>query len=194
MAAFVLGNGVSREAVSIDRLLELGPVYACNGVYRTHTVTALVATDQPISQAIQQSGYSLKNRFYTRRPIPGSGAQKIEDKYFGYSSGPIAMSIAAADGHKKIYLLGFDMGPNTDGKFNNVYASTEFYKVQGSHPTYTGNWVKQICKIAGDYPNHIFVRVYGQTTAEIQELNNLPNIKRVGLDTFLDRINNGKDL
>lgn len=194
MAAFVLGNGVSRESVSIDRLLEIGAVYACNGVYRTHAVTALVATDQPISQAIQESGYGLKNRFYTRRPVPGSGAQKIEGKYFGFSSGPIAMSIAAADGHKKIYLLGFDMGPSTDGKFNNVYASTEFYKDHGSHPTYTGNWVRQICKIASDYSNCSFIRVYGQTTAEIQELSNVFNIKRLGLETFLDRINTGKDL
>ena len=58
MTAFVLGNGTSRQEITIDQLLHLGSVYACNGVYRTHTVTALVATDHPISKVIQESGYS----------------------------------------------------------------------------------------------------------------------------------------
>ena len=194
MTAFVLGNGVSRNSISIDQLLKLGPVYGCNGLYRSHTVTALVATDKPIAQAIQQSCYSTNNRFYTRRPLPGLGAQVVPKKYFGFSSGPIATAIAAEDRQPVIYLLGFDMGPAIDGKFNNLYADTEFYKTTGAHPTYTGNWIKQLVQVVQDFPKQQFIRVKGETTADIQELNNLPNLKHLPLATFLQRINTGKDL
>lgn len=194
MAAFVLGNGVSREQVSIDRLMSIGPVYACNGVYRTHVVTALIATDQPISQEIQQSGYSQKNRFYTRRPMPNSGAQRIPQRYFGYSSGPVAVSIAAGDFNSPIYLIGFDMGPAAGGKFNNVYAGTEFYKPIGAPPTYTGNWAKQLVQIMKDYSTYTFIRVQGDTTAQVDLLESVPNLQHLPMSAFLERINTLKDL
>ena len=193
MAAFVLGNGVSREAADVNDLLELGAVYGCNAIYRTHQVTVLVATDQPIARAIQDSGYPKNNRFYTRRPIPGLGAIPVPKEYFGYSSGPIATALAAQDRNRRIYLLGFDMGPNQD-RFNNVYAGTEFYKPVGAVPTYTGNWVRQIQRVIKDYPNIEFMRVCGATTARISELENISNLAHLDLATFLERINNRKDL
>jgi hypothetical protein len=39
-----------------------------------------------------------------------------------------------------------------------------------------------------------FVRVCGATTAQIPEFNAIPNFTHVDLSTFLDRINNKKDL
>jgi len=194
MVAFVLGNGVSRESVDIARLMRRGSVYGCNGLYRTHTVTALIATDQPISRAIQESGYSKINRFYTRRPMADSGAQPVPKEYFGFSSGPIAVSIAARDYENPIYLIGFDMGPNQHGHFNNLYAGTEFYKPVGATPTYTGNWAKQLVKVISDYAKHRFIRVMGPTTSPIQELENIRNLETMPLETFLERINTKKDL
>jgi len=194
MAAFVLGNGTSRQEISIDQLLQLGSVYACNGVYRTHAVTALIATDHPISKVIQESGYSKINRFYTRRPITGLGAEIVPKPYFGFSSGPIATAVAAMDKNTRIYLLGFDMGPNEQGKFNNVFAGTEFYKALGAAPTYTGNWVKQLTKVVQDFSNQKFIRVVGATTASISELATVKNLEHMPMASFLERINNKKDL
>lgn len=189
MAAFVLGNGISRQHIDVDILLKLGTVYGCNALYRTHTPHVLVSTDRPISTAIQQSGYAQKNKFYTRRPIEGSGAIRVPQQYFGFSSGPIATGIAAIDKHKIIYLLGFDMGPTSTGRFNNVYANTEFYKTADSHPTFTGNWVKQITTVTKDFPNQQFVRVYGDTTAVIPELQSLNNMQMMPISEFVALIN-----
>jgi hypothetical protein len=194
MSAFALGNGVSRQVVSIDHLMRHGGVYACNGVYRTHTVTALVATDYPIAKIIQESGYSKRNRFYTRRPLPNLGAHCVPKEYFGYSSGPIAIALAALDKSGTIYMLGFDMGPDSTGKFNNVFAGTEFYKAVGSTPTYSGNWIKQTVKIINDFPKQHFIRVVGASTADVPEFNNLKNFNHIPMDAFIDRINTGKDL
>lgn len=194
MAAFVLGNGVSRQQIDVDVLLKLGPVYGCNALYRTHTPTVLVATDKPISQQIQKSGYAKNNRFYTRRPEPDSGAQTVPIKYFGFSSGPIATSLAAIDQHNPIYMLGFDMGPNESGRFNNIYADTEFYKKSEAMPTYSGNWVKQVITVFKDHPNQRFIRVHGKTTAEILEFAPIYNLEKLDIADFVERINKPKGL
>jgi hypothetical protein len=189
MTAFVLGNGISRSEVNINRLLELGQVYGCNALYRTHTPTVLVATDTPIATEIQNSGYSLLNRFYTRKPIPDRGALEIPRMWHGYSSGQIATAIAAEETIGTIYLIGFDLGPTESGKFNNVYAGTQFYKPSSAIPTYTGNWVDQLKRIMREFSNRKFCRVMGPTTAQIPEFTGLVNLTTVDLDDFILRIN-----
>jgi hypothetical protein len=192
--AFVLGNGISRQGIDLHQLQLLGTVYGCNALYREFTPAVLVATDRPIATHIQESGYSAQHRFYTRRPIPGLGAQAVPKSYFGFSSGPIATALAAQDGHTHVHLLGFDMGPTENNTINNLYAGTEFYKQVDALPTFTGNWIKQLCRIAKDHPSVQFVRICGATTAAIPELNTMLNFTHVDLASFLDRINNKKDL
>lgn len=194
MTAFVLGNGISRGPIDIDQLKTCGDVYACNAVYKTHAVTVLVATDRPIANEIQASGYPTNNRFYTRRPDPATGALRVPQDYFGYSSGPIALAIACGDGHNRIYLIGFDLGPNEQGRFNNVFAGQEHYKAVDSSPTYTGNWIKQIIKIAQDHPSVEIIRVHGSTTADIGDFDRVSNLKKLDFAEFVERINNPKDL
>ena len=194
MAAFVLGNGVSRRPIDVNLLMKRGAVYGCNALYRTHVVTALIATDKPISEEIQRSGYSKDNKFYTRRPLPGMGGHTVPQKYFGFSSGPIAAGIAAQDGNNPVYLLGFDLGPSLTGTFNNVYADTEFYKQTNALPTFTGNWVRQLATVMRDHPGQMFIRVYGETTAEIPEFDVLENYQKMDLGDFAARINKPKDL
>ena len=191
--AFVLGNGVSRQDVDLANLKHFGPIYGCNALYRDFTPDVLISTDRPISQRIQDSGYALKHKFYTRRPIEGQGAHVLPQKYYGYSSGPVATSIAALDRASIVYLIGFDMGP-INNHFNNVYANTEFYKKSSATPTFTGNWVRQMVTIMTDFPKTAFVRVIGHTTAEIKELLAVKNFKTMTMSDFLNRINNTKDL
>ena len=192
--AFVCGNGISRQAVDLNQLRSLGKIYGCNGLYRDFEPDCLTATDRPIAEAIQNSGYSKNHRFYTRKPIPGLGALPVPKKYHSNSSGPIATALAALDGCKTIYMLGFDMGPIANQKFNNVYAGTDFYKRPDAAPTYTGNWVKQLCAISQDFPQTNFIRVCGQTTADIRELKYLNNLVHIPVQMFLERVNTGQEL
>ena len=192
--AFVLGNGISRQGINLDQLKELGTIYGCNALYREFTPDVLIATDKPIAMQIQESGYALKNKFYTRQPIANLGAFRLLTEYHGYSSGPNAVGLAAQSGHIQIYMLGFDMGPTVDQKFNNIYAGTEFYRNPDDSPTYAGNWIKQLIKIIKDYPDTRFIRVTGLTTARFTELESVKNLEHQDLATFLDRINNKKDL
>lgn len=193
MTAFVLGNGISRQVVDVDLLGQRGKVYGCNALYRTHRPWVLVATDRAIAAAIQQSGYARENRFYTRYPLLDSGAIKIDAAYFGFSSGPVAVSIAAQDGHPRIYLLGFDMNSH-GGRFNNIYAGTDFYKPAVAEPTYTGNWQRQLRQVFQEFGDLEFVRVCGETTAEIPKFQQIPNLRSLAISEFLQRLNTSEDL
>jgi hypothetical protein len=192
--AFVLGNGVSRLEIDLQVLKNLGPVYGCNALYREFAPTVLVSTDRPISEAIQNSGYANEHRMYTRKPIPGLGAQRVPQDYYGFSSGPIAVALAAMDQNCAVYLIGFDMGPVKGDRFNTVYADSEFYKKSSSRPTYTGNWVRQIQRVCKDFSDVNFFRVMGQTTAAIAELRGIKNLAAMPIQDFQNRINNTKDL
>ena len=192
--AFVLGNGQSRASIDLVQLKQLGPIYGCNGLYRDCEPHCLVATDRPIAEAIQRSGYSKKHRFYTRKPLPDSGAQLVPRKYHGNSSGPIACALAALDGHARIYMLGFDMGPTPSMRFNNVYAGTEFYKSADAAPTFTGNWIRQIAGMVGDFPNCQFIRVCGPTSAEVKEFKNIENFDTIDIKLFRHRLDTNDGL
>lgn len=192
--AFVLGNGLSRQGLDLTLIRSYGSIYGCNAIYREFVPDVLVSTDTPISQRIQSEGYSKNNTMYTRKPIPGFGAHRIPQEYFGFSSGPAAVGIAALNRHKKIYLIGFDMGPTKLGTFNNVYADSEFYKKSSAPPTYSGNWVRQLLTIMKQHNDIQFTRLVGETTAEIPELLGTKNLSHMSIGEFLVRINNTKEL
>jgi hypothetical protein len=189
--AFVLGNGLSRAGIDLEFLQTKGKIYGCNALYREFTPDVLVATDRPIADAIQKTGYANSNLFYTRHPIKKSGAKKIPQELWPYSSGPVALGIAAQNLHSVVYLLGFDLGPTPDNKFNNIYADTDFYKTSKSVPTYTENWIEQIIKIVNSNPNIQFFRVQGETTANVSKFDKVKNLAHQSLAEFLKQLNNG---
>lgn len=190
--AFVLGNGVSRQLVDLNELQSRGKIYGCNALYRDFTPDVLVSTDTPISETIQNSGYSSKHCMYTRKPIPGLGANHIPQPYYGYSSGPIALALAAEAEHTVIYIIGFDMGPAQNGRFNNIYADSEFYKKSASTPTYTGNWARQMAQVMKEHRKKNFIRIAGPTTATVQEFGKISNLIHMPVVEFLQNVSSNQ--
>ena len=188
--AFVLGNGISRQQIDLNLLKTLGRVYGCNAIYREFEPDVLISTDLPISERIQHEGYGRTHTHYTRKPLPDSGSMRMSQQYFGYSSGPAAVGQAALDGARAIYLIGFDMGPNRTGRFNNCYADTEFYKKSSANPTFTGNWVNQLKTITRDFPKTSFFRITGDTTAEIRDLLGVAILAHMTMADFQNRLVN----
>jgi len=189
--AFILGNGKSRLTVDLTKLSPLGATYGCNWLCKTFTPDCLVATDRPIADSIQQSGYAQKHRFHTRKPIVDLGGKHLTNDYKGFSSGPNAAALACIDGHSDIYLIGMDLG-TTNGMFNNVYVDTQFYKKELDPPTYAGNWINQLVKLTEDYPNRQFYRVEGIESAFVKQFNNLVNVQILTMDKFLKMVNTAR--
>lgn len=192
-SAIVLGNGRSRLEIDLDVCKAKAKIYGCNAIYREFVPDVLIATDNPIATAIQETGYATSNCFYTRDPIAKKGACPIPSKWKGWSSGPIAAALACADGHQQIFLVGFDLG-GLEGKFNNIYADTEFYKKSQDKETYSGNWVHQFIKLSREYPTKSFIRIMGKTTSLIHQLETLDNFNHRSIEWFKDLLNNNGEL
>ena len=183
--AFVLGNGKSRSGLNLATLTPHGKVFGCNALYRDFAPDVLIATDPGISQEIENSGYPEYHEFYTRKPQHKDS--KLITKNFGYSSGPIAVTYAAMEGFRRIYLIGFDLVGHC-GKHNNIYSGTANYKSLNSEPTYYGNWVTQIQSIARESDSTEFIRV-GTVSQHRPTEWQRHNIKFQTIDEFLSEIN-----
>lgn len=190
-AAFILGNGKSRLAVNLNKLMEVGTVFGCNGLYRDFTPHCLVATDRPIAEEIQNSGYAQKHRFHTRKPIESLGGKFLVKEYKGFSSGPNAAALALVDGYSDIYLIGMDLG-TTNGMFNNIYAGTQFYKKELDPPTFPGNWINQVVTLTKDFESRQFWRVEGPESAFVPQFNKIPNMRILSMDKFLEKVNTAR--
>jgi hypothetical protein len=163
-------------------LKKYGKIYGCNALYRSFAPDVLIATDPGISAEIQQSGYALKNVFYTRKPLPNLGAEPIKYHY-GYSSGPVALAYASHSDAELIYMLGFDLA-GIKGKFNNIYANTTYYKKTNDAETFYGNWVDQITHITKANSQRQYIRVIGQNGVIPAAFNQIKNLSHVPVDQF----------
>jgi hypothetical protein len=158
--AFVVGNGRSRLPINPKELLKEGIVYGCNAQYREYEPHYLIAVDVKMVNEIIAAGYHKHHQVWTN---PNKGIQSKQNINFfnphkGWSSGPTALWFAASQGHREIYILGFDY-QGVDGKFNNVYADTFNYKKSTDSATFFGNWLSQTEKVIKEFRSVKFYRV-----------------------------------
>ena len=188
-AAFVLGNGRSRLSINAKNLLEIGTVYGCNALYREMNPHYLIAVDVKMVNEIVATGYHKTNELWTN---PNKGiTTKTGINYFqphrGWSSGPTALWLACNQGHKDIYILGFDyMG--LQGRFNNVYADTFNYKKSTDAATFHGNWLTQTEKIIKEFKTVNFYRVIESSGFVPDRLGaNLNNIQHITYEDLIQK-------
>lgn len=158
--AFVIGNGVSRLNVNPESFLSIGTVYGCNAQYREYSPHYLVCVDVKMVNEVISSAYHKENQVWTNpnKGIKTKNNINLFSPHKGWSSGPTALWFAATNGHKKIYIFGFDF-QGLKGKLNNVYADTFNYKKSSDSATFFGNWLNQTEKVIKEFSNTKFVRV-----------------------------------
>jgi len=189
--AFVIGNGTSRKPIELESLYPLGPIYACNAVYRTFTPDYLVAVDVKMILEITKAGYHRINETWTNN---NKAYEKIQGlNYFnpskGWSSGPTALWLASQHGHRNIFILGFDykgLDKGNDGfKLNNMFADTPNYKKSTDGATYYGNWVRQTKAVEQEHKDINFIRVIASDYYEPDELNKFDNYSTMYVESFM---------
>jgi hypothetical protein len=187
--AFVLGNGRSRLLINPNKLLEQGAVYGCNAQYREYEPHFLIAVDVKMVNEIIASGYHKTHSVWTN---PNKGITTKQNINFfsphkGWSSGPTALWHAASQGHKEIFILGFDY-QGIDGKFNNVYADTFNYKKSTDSATYFGNWLSQTEKVIKEFRGVKFYRIIESGAFIPDKLGpHLTNLNHISIKEFEDR-------
>jgi hypothetical protein len=184
--AFIIGNGTSRSRLNPESLLNSGVVYGCNAQYREYNPHYLIAVDVKMVNEIIAAGYHKTNQVWTN---PNKGIQtKAGINFFsphkGWSSGPTALWFAASQGHKTIYIFGFDY-QGLNGKFNNIYADTFNYKKSSDAATYFGNWLSQTEKVIKEFRHTKFFRVAEPGSFIPDKLGtNLSNLSHITFDEF----------
>ena len=160
--AFVLGNGVSRLKADLPTLSNAGTLYGCNALYREYTPDHLIAVDVKMVNEIIATGYQNTHSVWTNpnKGIADNTNLNILNPHLGWSSGPTALWLASKNGHKEIYILGFDY-EGLNGKVNNVYSGTPNYKKTEDAATFFGNWSSQTEKVIKENPHIQYYRVLG---------------------------------
>ena len=166
--AVVFGNGTGRDGMPVQHILDkksglLGAStlqsYACNAFYRDYTPDFLVVSSRAIAEEIANTNYTKDNIAYTKVDISLEFPRKFyivpHDPYA--DAGTTAAYIAAFDGHKKIYLLGFN-GQDTVGHNDNVYAGTNGYDATDKTVSDL-KWVSNMASLCKIYDDVDFVRV-----------------------------------
>lgn len=183
--AFVLGNGNSRQRLIIESLRGKGAIYGCNALYREFEPDVLVAVDVKMVNEIVAAGYHKAHQVWTN-PNKGINA-KSGINYFsphkGWSSGPTALWFASKQGHKNIYVFGFDY-QGINGKFNNIYADTFNYKKSADTATFFGNWLSQTEKTVREFPNIKFYRIIEPGWFIPDRIASLPNLRHITYEDF----------
>ena len=173
--AVVFGNGPSRLTFNsyLPLLSKLFTIYGCNALYRDFTVDHLVSVDELMVDEIVESGYHTTCPVYTHgkhiKPFPNTYKKLclFPTHSFGkwYSSGPMAIWLAAHHGNTTIYNIGFDYH-DRNGTIKNVYAGTKNYKPTDSvSPTHISR-INEMDEIISMYPAVEFIHVIKHNNTE----------------------------
>ena len=166
--AVIIGNGESRQGFNLGLLKNhrgglLGSAalqtYGCNALYRDFAPHFLVVTGDEIVKEIADSDYCGDHIVYAGSKdildYPGKFYLTPQDP--SWNAGAIAAYLACFDGHRKIYLIGFD-GVDTASSGYNIYKGTRGY----ADPVYGFNeyfWVQSMMAVFTTYNDVEFVRV-----------------------------------
>lgn len=189
--AFVLGNGTSRLNLKVNEIKTRGIVYGCNALYREFDPDYLIAVDVKMVNEIIAAGYHNSHSVWTNpnKGITNKANLNFFNPHKGWSSGPTALWFAASQGHKEIFILGFDY-QGLGGRFNNVYADTYNYKKSNDAATYFGNWLSQTEKVIKEFRQIKFFRVIESNGFVPDKLGaNHPNLSHITVEEFGHRFN-----
>lgn len=193
--AVAIGNGESRLQLDLGFIAgHRGGLFAenklqsygCNALYRDFAPDFLVATGDAIVDEIAASGYTNDHIVYSTADVllRHPGKFYLVPQNIQFDSGALAAYMACFDGHKKVFLIGYDQ---YDGmaSINNVYKDTNGYPTsdQKENIQFFSMSLKQVVQTYSDVD---FVRVMPLDTWNISsELTPLVNFRQIDYNAFI---------
>lgn len=194
--AVAIGNGRSRLDFDLSLIANhKGGVlasdklqsYGCNGLYRDFTPDFLIAIGSIVDE-IAASNYVPANIVYTL----AEGVLKYPGKFhlipqnIHIDAGALAAYMAAFDGHKKVFLLGYDhYHMDAPGNINTVYSDTDHYP--SSDDSSNGeSFALTLSTVMRTYSNVEFVRVMPTSAAwHHPKFGPLANFRQISYQDFV---------
>jgi hypothetical protein len=193
--ALIIGNGRSRLVFDLNQLQQLFTTYGCNALYRDFMPDYLISHDFGIADEIVQNKAHYKTKFYTQHGTKMDNRHSrgepinfvIQDKWMG-DSGTGALRLACNNGHKTIYMIGFDY--TTQNKYiDNVYAGSTHYQpgpINNGGQFMLTQWETRLRYLCRTYSNTQIIRVNGNDYIPVCKEQNFKNIS---IKEFVEKIN-----
>jgi hypothetical protein len=197
--AHVIGNGASRKKFDLGLLhgqyggfadlipRSVGQSYGCNALYTEFNPTFLVSVNPDVTKKIAKSNYCEENIVYsnptnmTRHP----NLFHLFPLYPGpISAGALALLLACADGHTKIFMIGFDFYIDND---THIYPQTDnaYGKLPEDPTSINTQWENKLCEIMTLYNQVQFYRVVAhQGLAVPESWKWLSNVEQIGYQQY----------
>lgn len=139
--AFVVGNGISRNEVDLNKMVGKAPIYGCNALYRDFDKwDYLVSIDQGMVQEVRKAEGAYGTGVII---VPPEDMHYEPIEYSPHrrrnNAGMLAMDTAIKRGFNILYLLGIDFVLKGDIATDNVYKGTENYGPE-THATQDDNY------------------------------------------------------
>lgn len=199
--AVVFGNGTSRlDYDYVPAFHHRGGLmgkkkiqtYGCNALYRDQSPNFLIVTSEIIAKEVNDAKYDENNTVYARANQvlnhPKSFHLIPHDDF--KDAGATALRLACFDGHRKVYMVGFDT-QNLPGQNNNVYANTHGY---GSNeaPIDDKNWTENWLEVMNTYHHVDFIRVTHREDYPLPEtLKYANNLRSISFRDFVFEVDLG---
>lgn len=193
--ALAIGNGESRLQFDITHIARhkgglLGSnrlqTYGCNALYRDFTPDFLVAVGDDIAKEIAESSYPESGIVYAngQHVIDYPGKFYLIPQNVAFDAGSLAVYLACFDGHKKVFLMGFD-GYDEVGTINNVYKGTNGYPVENEIQNETF-WNLSLNTVMDTYPDVEFVSVMPTAQWYVHStFDSKPNFRQIDFRDFV---------
>lgn len=200
--AVVMGNGKSRLDFNVAPIFYhrggyLGQrkmeTYGCNALYRNYTPDMLIVTSDIIAKEIAETDYPKNNVVFANqkniKKYPGNFHLIPHNEY--KDAGTTALRLACFDGHKKVYMIGFD-GQNLPHENNNVYADTPGYNKSNEIIDFS-DWEKNLLEVMTTYSDVEFIRVTYRFDYPLptELLNYAPNFRSINYRDFVFEVDLG---
>jgi len=195
--ALIIGNGKSRLVFDLHELNAIFVTYGCNALYRDFMPDYLVSMDSNMVDEILNHQVYNRTKFYTQHctrtdrivTLGKLPVYFVSNEKETRDSGNTSIKLACENGHKKIYMIGFDYISTPDKKFNNVYAGTKNYSHSNGdhiHINQVEKWRQRIRTLAKQYTDVEFIRVNGNDYSLGMSLDNFIEITP---EQFKEKIN-----
>lgn len=186
----IIGNGVTRKLIDLNKLVGHGTLFGCNALYRDFDKwDYLVSIDQGMIHEIRNSEGLFGNGNII---VPPHHEQFESPEYSPMTrrsnAGMNAMMEAIKRDHNVLYCLGFDFLLKGSVSTDNVYKNTENYGPE-THANQNDNFyrAKYLEWFANRHPETQFVFVFPDNTLK-KDLD-CDNVYYMSTETFIRKLN-----
>lgn len=170
MKVTVIGNGISRRPIPIDKIQ--GMKVGCNEIYREFTLDYLCAVDFAMIKELHESDYAgpicYRFKSLNQQGLKPKKNWFAPDFMDNHSSGNAAIELAAALDATQIDILGFDC------QLGRVYGEQQ-------PPSDWHKWINSLVLMSKRYPIR---RVVGENSLNIPEIKNT-----ISVDDYIKELN-----